>query len=206
MKVNRYDYEGDEFYENIKRLASAGMTDKEIALRLGFTQIYFSQIKNGKVSEGSEENAQKIRRRSERIKEALREGRTNITATLHALYLNVALGKIVTKTKVKKMQEVPCACGGSDPNCQDCGGTGRIVTDMGIIQESEIQQPPSLQAITTLLNVFDPDWKGGVTDETAAAQGGGIDIRKWIEAESEDKKASEGVTAGGKEGDDDTDA
>lgn len=87
MKVNRYDYEGNEFYENLKRLASAGMTDKEIALRLGFTQIYFSQIKNGKVSEGSKENAEKIRRRSERIKEALREGRTNITATLN-LYVH----------------------------------------------------------------------------------------------------------------------
>lgn len=205
MKLNRYDYESEEFYENIKRLASSGMTDKEIALTLGFTRIYFSQIKNGRVSVGSEENAEKIKRRSERIKEALRDGRTRITALLHAQYLNVALGKVVTKTKVKRMQEAPCECGGADPNCPECGGTGRVVTNFGIVQESEIQQPPSLQAITTLLNVFDPDWKSGITDE-ATAQGGGIDIRKWIEAESADKKASEAEDKGGKEDEDDSDA
>ena len=205
MKLNRYDYESEEFYEKIRKLASSGMTDKEIALTLGFTRIYFSQIKNGKVSAGSEENAEKIKRRSERIKEALRDGRMSITARLHALYLNVALGRVVTKTKVKRMQEAPCECGGEDPNCPECGGTGRIVTNIGVVQESEIQQPPSLQAITTLLNIFDPDWKGGIVDE-AAATGGGIDIRKWIEAESADKKAAEAEVREDKAGGDDSDA
>lgn len=201
MKLNRYDYDGEDFYKSLRKLASAGMTDKEIALRLGFSPTYFSQLKNGKVDGG---NAEKIKRRSERVKQALRDGRVDITATLHSVYLNVALGRVVTKTKVKRMQEAPCECGGGDPNCPECGGTGRVVTDIGIVQESEIQQPPSLQAITTLLNVFDPDWKGGVSDAAEAAQGGGIDIRKWIEAESADKKAAEAKETG--EGGDDSDA
>lgn len=192
-----YDYESDEFYESVEKMASAGLTDKEIAQALKLDPAHFSKLKNGKVSGSSDEvNA----RRSERIRKALNAGRIKITSLLHATYLNAALGKIYTKQKVRKSQEMPCACGGKDPNCPDCGGTGRILTDMGVISETEIQQPPNLGAVMNLLNVYDPDWRGGVAEEGGEADNG-IDICRWIEQEAKarDKGAKEATG-------DDTDA
>ncbi len=194
-KKGRYDLDRDEFYEQVEKLARAGLTDREIANSLNITPDYFSHLKNGHVAGvSSEDNAW----RSDRVKGALNRGRTQITAALHATYLNAALGKVFTRQKVKKLQEVPCQCGGQDPNCPECGGTGRVVTEIGIVQESEIQQPPSLQAITVLLNVYDPDWRGGVIDTEGDAERG-IDIAKWIEQETRERETR-------KERGDDTDA
>lgn len=184
---SKFDYDDEAFYKQLEKLASTGMTDTEIASVLGFSHSYFCSLKNGRVASMPED---KRKERSERFKAALAKGRVNITAALHATYLNIALGKIVTKTKVRKKQETPCFCGGKDRQCPDCGGTGIVLTDIGVIQENEIQQPPSLQALATLLNVFDPDWRAGVT-EAAAASGKGIDISRWIEQEMADKSARE---------------
>ena len=189
------DYESEEFYTAVTRMARSGMTDKEIANSLGLDPAHFSKVKNGKVSGVSEEVN---KRHSERLRHALASGRVTITGVLRATYLNVALGKVFTKQTVRKKQEAPCACGGKDPNCPECGGAGVIITDIGIIQENEVQQPPSTQAIMNLLNIYDPDWRGGIADEADMAERG-IDIRRWIEQETAARDKA-------KEGGDDTDA
>ena len=189
-----FDYDSDEFYTAVERMAKGGMTDKEIANALKLDPFHFSRLKNGKVGGVSEEVN---KRRSERLRHALSSGRVNVTAVLRATYLNAALGKVYTKQKVRKMQESACACGGNDPNCPECGGTGRVLTDIGVVQETEIQQPPCLQAIMNLLSIYDPDWKGGVTDTETAERG--IDIARWIEQETAARDKA-------KEDGDDTDA
>lgn len=191
----RYDFDDDGFYEQAGRLARAGMTDKEIASAMRLSPSYFSKIKNGNVDGWADADREA---RSARLRKTLRDARLQVTSALHATYLNMALGKVYTRQRVRKMQEAACACGGGDPNCPDCGGTGRVVTELGVVQESEVQQPPSLQAISVLLNVFDPDWRGGVAEDEAGAARG-IDICRWIERET-------AAGAAGGEGGDDKDA
>lgn len=186
-----HDYDGDEFYDSVKKMARAGLTDREIANALGLSASHFSHVKNG-TNKDLPEDVRK--ERSERLKKALRTGRTEVTAVLHATYMNIALGKVFTKQKVRKKQEMPCSCGGGDPNCPECGGTGVVLVEIGVIQENEIQQPPNLQAISTLLNVYDPDWSAGVAESENEAETG-IDICKWIEQETSAKAIKEKAEA-----------
>lgn len=187
----RYEYDDDEFYNSVEKMARAGLTDTEIAAALNLTKGHFSALKNGKVSKSTPEvNSM----RGERIRRALGRGRTQITSALHATYLNAALGKIVTKQKIRKLQEVPCDCGGRNKACPDCGGTGVCVQPIGVVSETEVQQPPNMQALMNLLMIYAPDWKEDMTEPMDTAEQG-IDICKWIEQETLAKKDKDGKEA-----------
>ena len=201
LRKPKYDYDTDEFFKSVEKMARAGLTDSEIASALNLTGPYFSNLKNGKVSTSpADVNA----KRSEKIRHALSKGRTQITSALHATYLNAALGKIVTKQKIRKLQEVPCDCGGRNKACPDCGGTGVCVLPIGVVSETEVQQPPNMQALMNLLSIYTPGWKEDMSDAPDTADQG-IDICKWIEQETIAKKDKE-EKAGKEAAADDTDA
>lgn len=176
--MGRYDYDDESFYKQVERLASGGLSDAEIAKSLGFTRDYFAQMKNGRLPSWTDEQRE---RRGEALRRALQEGRLSVTAALRATYLNTALGKVVTRQKSVRRQAMPCECGGGDPDCPDCHGTGRVMVVTGE-QEAEVQQPPNLQALTTLLEAYAPDWRQAYTPEETEAESG-INIEQWIEKE-----------------------
>ena len=73
---------------------------------------------------------------------------------------------------------------GADKKCPYCGGTGWVtLTDKAVVQESEIELPPNMQAIATLLYHHDPTWRKmekKQDDEDTLYSENGIDIDKWM--------------------------
>lgn len=202
--AGKYDYDSDDFYSQLEGYAQRGFTDGEVADAMLINYSTFSHMKNGTYKPWTDEENT---RRSERIKDTLIKARRKTNALLRATYLQMALGTKKVTSTTKRWVEDRCECGGADRSCPYCGGTGRVVsTERAIIQETEAQLAPNMQAITTWLYQHDPEWtkttKEGAVEETETAKG--FNIERWIEGmsmaeqqdsieanETEDKKEGE---------------
>ena len=159
MAKPKHDYDSEDFYKRIEGLAMNGYTDEEIANELNLCREVFTCMKNGNYENWTDEEN---KRRGDRITNVLAHGRTRI---------------------VKFVQD-KCECMGADKKCPYCGGTGWVtLTDKAVVQETEMELPPNMQAISTLLYHHDPTWRkmeNKQTDEDALYSENGIDIDKWM--------------------------
>ena len=185
----KFDYNGDEFYEEIYALAMQGLTDAEIAFALGerFGQTLnpdvFGSMKNGNYAQWSKRQNEE---RGMRINRVLARARAKINSIVRGAYLKSALGGKKISSKVVSYVRQRCHCQGNDEHCPDCGGTGYYyLTDKQVVQESESELPPNQQAMSTWLFHHDPEWRKlqrGQDDEGDLIKDGqgGIDVDKWI--------------------------
>lgn len=191
MALPKHDYDGDGFYDEILTLSMQGLTNAEIADSLSLDPETFSTMKNGKyIGWNEEENA----RRSARILNVLARGRRKVIAAIRGRYLKAALGGIKTKNVQKLMKPV------LDENGNNTGEN--IVIQ---ISETEFESSPNIQALTTLLYHYDPEWRRvqrGEPDpeEASATTDDGLNIEAWIAKESEMCAAAEEVINAGNDG------
>lgn len=149
MAKPKFDYDSDDFYDELLALAMQGLTDAEIADSLedkfgvSLDPETFSTMKNGHyISWNSEENAI----RSARILKALERGRRKINSIVRGRYLKAALGGIKTKRK--------------DITSRKLRVDGNYTEDEEIMTtESEIELAPNMQALATWLFNHDDEWR-----------------------------------------------
>lgn len=182
MAKPKFDYEGDEFYQEIEKLAFRGMKDSEIAYSLvdkfgvDLSPAVFNRMKNGKYEGWSEEENATY---SERISRSLVRGREEINALVRGKFLKAALGGIVVKgkTTVKRHMVV----------------NGQQTKDMIVeTRETEQETPPNMNALSTWLYHFDLDWRKIQNGKKDEEDNGipydpkkGVSISAWIEREIE---------------------
>lgn len=181
MAKPKHDYDSEDFYKRIEQLAMNGYTDSEIANELNLSADVFGSMKNGNYQCWNDEEN---KRRGFEIHRVLAHGRTKIVALLRGAYIKGAFGGKKTRSKVVKFVQDKCECMGADKKCPYCGGTGWVtLTDKAVVQETEMELPPNMQAIATLLYHHDPTWRkveNKQTDEDALYSENGIDIDKWM--------------------------
>lgn len=181
MAKPKHDYDSEDFYKRIEGLAMNGYTDSEIANELNLSADVFGSMKNGNYQCWDEEEN---KRRGDEINRVLAHGRTKIVALLRGAYIKGAFGGKKTKSRIVKFVQDKCECMGQDKKCPYCGGTGWVtLTDKAVVQESEMELPPNMQAIATLLYHHDPTWRKmekKQDDEDALYSENGIDIDKWM--------------------------
>lgn len=162
-RPRKFDYDSDDFYDEIMALAMQGLNDAEIADSLdvkfgvSLSPEVFNTMKNGNYAQWSEEEN---KRRSERLNKVLARGRMKVLGIVRGRYLKTALGGIKTKNKTTQYAKSKCLCEGLKPDCELCGGTGIIVSkDRAVITETEIELAPNMQALATWLYHHDPEWR-----------------------------------------------
>lgn len=187
-RPRKYDYDGDNFYYAIEALATRGYYDKEIADEMHLEPDVFSTMKVGRYRGWTKEENE---RRSKRIRETLDRARRKTNSLIRSTYLKMALGAKKIVNVVRRYVEDRCECGGRDPQCPYCGGTGKVVTEKAIVQETEAEMPPNMQALAMWLHHHDPEWVKGEAGATESINieetHTGIDIDKWIEGMAADK-------------------
>lgn len=180
----KFDYDSDDFYDEILALSMQGLTDAEIADALedrfnaSLSPEAFCSMKNGNYDKWSEEENE---RRSARLVKVLARGRRKINSIVRGAYLKAALGgkKLKNKSTTTRRMRLP-------------DGT---LTDEEDIQTtvSEIEQPSNIQALATWLYHHDEEWRkierkqDEDTDIPKDIQRG-VDIEAWIRKEVEDDK------------------
>lgn len=178
----KFDYDSDDFYQEIERLAMQGLTDKEISHALeekfgaNLSPQVFSLMKNGHYQEWTKEDNQC---RSEKILFALSKGRCKINALVRNTYLQAALGgKKITSAVVPGVVRVECACGGEDETCEVCGGRGYFCSKA---QTDVRELPPDVRALSSWLYHRDEEFRK-IERMTEAKGESGQDstINKWI--------------------------
>lgn len=179
-KFNKFfDYDSDEFYDELYALAVNGAYNSQIAaalekssLNLIISEETFSKMLNGKYTCWTEEENL---RRSARMRSVLERARANTNRVVLGKILKLGLGgtKVKTKSTVSRRMQVD-----------------GILTDNEIIQttENESELPPNLQALTMWMYHHCPEWRtiqrgGDVDKEEDLEVKQGIDITKWIEQE-----------------------
>lgn len=181
-RPRKFDYDSDDFYDEILALAMQGMTDAEIADALqdkfdkSLNPDTFGMMKNGTYDKWTEEEN---KRRSARLVRVLARGRRKIVSIVRGAYLKAALGgkKIKSKSVVRRKLMVD----------------GQY-TDDEVIQttESEQEMPYNVQALSTFLYHHDPEWRKVErkqdVDASDIPQGikKGVDIDAWINREIEE--------------------
>lgn len=169
----KYDYDGDEFYDEIFFLAFNDANDGEIAYSMGLTETAFNLMKNGKYDKWSEEEN---RRRSERLVKVLARARKKIIQAVRGKYLQTALGgQDVENVSTTKRHLVV---------------DGRMTDDVEVqTTTTKTKTLPNMQALATFLYHHDPEWRKvqrGLDEEAQdipTEVEKGIDIEKWIEQE-----------------------
>ena len=161
----KFDYEDPKFYETIEKLALKGLTDKGIAWALeeeygkSLNAITFSIFKNEKNENGEPTE------RNKQINKALTRGRVKINQLVRDVYLKTALGGRKTKDVTRVFAESRCECKGHDMECEFCFGTGKIVSEKkSILQETERELPPNIQALSVWLYNTDAEWREAVNE------------------------------------------
>ena len=188
-KPAKHDYDGEDFYLALGALARSGYYDKEIADELQLTPEVFSAMKNGKYDKWSdEENG----RRGGKIRAVLEIARRKTNSLVRSTYLKMALGAKKLVNTTRRYVEDRGECGGADPHCPYCGGVGKVVTDKCIIQETEAEMPPNMQALANWLHHHDPEWvktEAGVSEVQEVQEARhGINIEAWVAAMTTDKE------------------
>lgn len=188
-RPKKFDYDSDDFYDEILALSMQGLTDAEIADSLDLSPEAFCCMKNGNYEAWSDEENE---RRSARLFKVLTRGRRKILGIVRGRYLKTALGGLKVKSITKRYVQDRCPCGGNDKECPECGGTGWIViTDKAIMQENETELPPNMQALSTWLYHHDEEWrkveKKQEDEEDVVPHNTtkGVDIDAWIRKEVE---------------------
>lgn len=178
----KFNYDSDDFYDEILALAMQGLTDAEIADALQdkfgeeLDEQTFNCMKNGNYIRWSEEEN---KRRSERLVKVLARGRRKITSIVRGAYLKAALGgkKIKSKTVVTRKMKINGA-----------------YTDDEDIQTTETEQelPYNVQALATWLYHHDKEWRKVERKQDDDANDipinirKGVDIDNWIRNQVED--------------------
>lgn len=198
-RPKKFDYDSEEFYKEILTLATQGLTDAEIAYSLSdrfgqsLTPSVFCTMKNGNYAQW---NKKENKVRSEKLNKVLARGRAKINAAVRGAYLKAAFGGKIVKGKTKRYLATKCDCGGSDPNCPTCHGLGMVYSDYyAVVDETEQELAPNVQAITTWLLHHDPEWRKierkqdndeGVPTPDEVSHG--VNIEDWIKTEIKNKK------------------
>lgn len=181
MAKPKFDYDSEDFYEEIMALAMQGLTDAEIAdgLEARFGQSLhpdvFGSMKNGTYAGWTDEENE---RRSAHIYRVLARGRRKITGIVRGVYLKAAIGGKKLKNKSTTTRHL---------RDEDGNLTGK---DEIQIVESEYEQGPNMQALAVWLYHHDPQWRaverGGEpdTDGDSAKVAKGVDIEAWIKRET----------------------
>lgn len=188
MAKAKYNYDDEGFYKAISIAAANGMCDAEIADTLELDPETFSRMKNGTYIGWSKEENE---RRSARVLQCLERARRKVNALVRGRFLKAALGGIKIKSTQSRAISQRCSvCGGTDPQCPECGGTGtEFVTDKKVVMLNEQETPPNINALATWLFQHDKEWrkiqmsKGDESEEVPKDIDHGIDIDKWIESE-----------------------
>lgn len=172
----KFNYDSDDFYDEILALSMQGLTDAKIADALedrfnaSLSPEAFCSMKNGNYEKWSEKENE---RRSARLVKVLARGRRKINSIVRGTYLKAALGgkKLKNKSTTTRRVRLP-------------DGT---LTDEEDIHTtvSEIEQPSNIQALATWLYHHDEEWRKveRKQDEDADVPTGiehGVDIDSWI--------------------------
>lgn len=177
MAKAKFDYDGNDFYDAIQELASQGCTDSEIANGLeslsgkqrssyegdvwpdlpSLDPTTFGRMKNGNYAGWNEEQN---KTRSVRICRVLARARDRINIAVRGQFLQLALGKAKSTSKVIRYARKRCECKGKDLECEKCGGTGWYsLTDLQVVQEYEQTCAPAPQMVASWLHHHDPEWR-----------------------------------------------
>lgn len=185
MAYPKHDYDSDDFYDDILTYAMQGYNDAEIADAINLDPETFYSMKNGNYIGWNEEQNSC---RGMRILKVLARGRRKVTAIVRGRYLKAALGGIKTKNIQKVIKPVYDEKGAA---------TGEEIIIQ--VNETEFEQAPNIQALSTWLYHHDPEWRriqrGEPDPEEVGNAEGGIDIEKWIAKENEviDKTTAEDI-------------
>ena len=101
-RPKKFDYDSDDFYDEILALSMQGLTDAEIADALedkfgvSLSPEVFYSMKNGNYNKWSDEENE---RRSARLAKVLARGRRKINSIVRGAYLKAALGGKKLKNK-----------------------------------------------------------------------------------------------------------
>lgn len=164
----KHDYDSDDFYDQVFYLAFNGAINSEIAVSMNLVPDVFNKMVNGNYAGWSEEeNA----RRSTRLCRVLANAREKINQMVRGRYLKAALGGIKVKSKTIRYIK------------------GEEDQTMEVIQETETELAPNMQALTTWMYHHDPEYRKvqrgfePTDSQTANADNieQGVNIAAWIE-------------------------
>lgn len=169
----KYDYDGDDFYDEVFFLAFNAATDAEIAYSMGLTETAFNLMKNGKYDKWSKEDNQ---RRSDRLVKVLARARKKITQAVRTKYLQSALGgQDVENVATTKRHLIV---------------NGKVTEDWEVqTTTTKTKTLPNMQALATFLYHHDAEWRKIQRGQDEEANDipteieTGIDVEKWIEKE-----------------------
>ncbi len=180
----KYDYDNEDFYIEIGSFALQGMNDAEIADAMNLDPEGFNTMKNGKyIGWNEEQNKQ----RSERILKVLARSRRKTTALVRGAYLKAAIGgkKVKNVAKTKR----PIFNDDGTPVMKVVDGKEEQDYVVLSVQETEFEQPPNIQALSTWLYHHDPEWRriqrGEPDPEEVGNADNGLNIEAWIAKENE---------------------
>lgn len=192
MALPKYNYNENEFYEELFGFALQGYNDAEIADAMSLDDKVFYAMKNGKYNNWNEEQN---RERSARIRDVLARARRKINSIVRGRYLKSALGGIKTISKGRRFAEVKCDCKGEDMDCPHCHGVGVIVSKVkAIVSETEVELPPNVQALSTWLFHHDPEWRRiqrGLDEQEEETTDKGVKVEKWLEQEMREEQTTD---------------
>lgn len=173
-RPKKFDYDSDDFYDEILALAMQGLNDAEIAdaLQDKFGQSLdpetFNCMKNGNYINWTEEENET---RSARLIKVLARGRRKTTSLVRGAYLKAALGgkKVKTKTTVRRRLRVD-----------------GVYTDDEEIQtsETETEMPYNVQALATWLYHHDPEWRKVQRKQDTEASDIPMNVKKGINVDA----------------------
>lgn len=173
-RPRKFDYDSDDFYDEILALAMQGLTDAEIADSLedkfgeSLSPEVFCTMINGNYEAWSDEENKK---RSERLSKVLARGRRKINSIIRGAYLKAALGgkKIKSKTTVRRKLKID-----------------GVYTEDEEIQTSETEQelPYNIQAMATWLYHHDKDWRKVERKQDEESSDIPINIRKGVDIDN----------------------
>lgn len=173
-RPKKFDYDSDDFYDEILALAMQGLNDAEIAdaLQDKFGQSLdpetFNCMKNGNYINWTEEENET---RSARLIKVLARGRRKTTSLVRGAYLKAALGgkKVKTKTTVRRRLRI-----------------AGVYTDDEEIQtsETETEMPYNVQALATWLYHHDPEWRKVQRKQDTEASDIPVNVKKGINVDA----------------------
>lgn len=173
-RPDKFDYDSDDFYDEILALAMQGLTDAEIADALetkfgtSLSPEAFSSMKNGTYIRWTKKE-NKVR--SERLVKVLARGRRKINSIVRGAFLKAALGgrKLKNKSTVTRKMRTP---DGSETDAEEIQTT-----------EMENEMPPNIQALSTWLYHHDEEWRKiqrKEDEDEDMANAKNIPIENWI--------------------------
>ncbi|MCC8037280.1 MAG: hypothetical protein LIP02_03970 [Bacteroidales bacterium] len=191
MANPKHDYDSDEFYALMQRAASVCAYDKDVALILDIDVETFTSMKNGNYIGWTDKQNE---RRSKKILKVLARARSQANMKAWDCVMKLGFGATKSRSRSIRGAGLRCHCKGKNKDCPDCRGTGWMMADNEdagvIVQETETETPPSLQALSLWLHHHDPNYRvisrgGEVADEDVDYSSDGLDIDAWIKKENE---------------------